>query len=156
LYRTGDRARWLPSGDLTLLGRLDQQVKIRGVRVAPEETETALREHPDVGEAVVAARQDSRGTLQPVADVVGRGTAAPRAADPRGWLTERVPPAHVPSAFVILDALPHTPTGKLDRRALPAPSSDGRDAAPELVAPRDALELTLCRLWEDTLDRRPL
>ncbi|HEX7243234.1 MAG TPA: amino acid adenylation domain-containing protein, partial [Longimicrobiaceae bacterium] len=119
LYRTGDRARWRPDGTLEFLGRMDAQAKLRGFRVEPGEVEAALAEHPGVRESAVVVREDALVAYVVPAD--GERTAS---AELRAWLRERLPDYLVPSAFAFLDALPLTPHGKLDRRALPAPETD--------------------------------
>jgi amino acid adenylation domain-containing protein len=148
LYRTGDLARYLAGGQLEFLGRVDQQVKIRGFRIETGEIESVLLRHPQVRECVVAAREDAPGVVRLVAYVVASGDV-PTAGALREHLKTKLPDYMVPSAFVSLERLPLTPNGKVDRKALPAP------AAPEpvgsYVAPRDELELRLCRIWEDAL-----
>ncbi|HEX7239753.1 MAG TPA: amino acid adenylation domain-containing protein, partial [Longimicrobiaceae bacterium] len=143
LYRTGDRVRRLRKGELEFLGRIDRQVKIRGVRIETGEVEAVLTRAPGVRQAVVAAREDGPGERRLVAYVVGEGTAGLRA-----FLRERLPEPMVPSAFVLLDALPLTPTGKTDVRALPAP---GAAEAEEHTAPRTPTEEVLAAIWEDVL-----
>ena len=152
LFRTGDRARWRPDGQLEFLGRVDHQVKVRGFRVEPGEVEAVLRRHPGVGDAVVAARADAAGRLRLAAYVVPRDAAAPDAAESRRWLRAALPEYMVPSAFVTLDALPLSPNGKIDRKALPEPAPGLLDPAAEYVAPRDPLEETLARVWADVLE----
>ncbi|HYH79465.1 MAG TPA: non-ribosomal peptide synthetase, partial [Longimicrobium sp.] len=141
MYRTGDRARWLADGNLEFLGRLDAQVKIRGNRVEPGEVEAALLRHPGVERCVVAAREDAPGEKRLVAWVVGAADA--RAL--RAHLRRSLPEYMVPAAFVALPALPVSPNGKLDRRALPAP--DGRAPERPHVAPRTPTEEVLAGLW---------
>ncbi|HVR96706.1 MAG TPA: amino acid adenylation domain-containing protein [Thermoanaerobaculia bacterium] len=155
LYRTGDLARHRPDGALEFLGRLDHQVKVRGVRIELEEVEAALRRHPAVREAVVAAVAGREEAGEPllVAYVVP-AAEAPEAAALRALAETRLPSSMVPSRFVFLESLPLTPSGKVDRRALPDPG-DGT-ARSDLVAPRDALELELARLWEEVLGLRPV
>ncbi|AUI58295.1 non-ribosomal peptide synthetase [Amycolatopsis sp. BJA-103] len=139
LYRTGDRARWTAEGQLEHLGRVDEQVKVRGFRIEPGEVEAVLRAQPDVSDAAVDARD---GKL--VAYVVGD-------ADPAGLRTalNRILPGHlVPSAFVGLDRLPLTRHGKLDRRALPDPE---QATATPYVAPRDERERLVTEIWSDVL-----
>jgi amino acid adenylation domain-containing protein len=152
LFRTGDRARWRPDGQLEYLGRVDYQVKIRGFRVEPGEIEAVLRRHPGVGEALVVAREDAAGLRRLAAYVVPRDSAEPEAAELRRWVQSALPEYMVPSAFVILEALPLTPTGKLDRRALPHPGPGQLESSSEYVAPRNPLEETLARIWAEVLE----
>ncbi|HKN98357.1 MAG TPA: amino acid adenylation domain-containing protein [Pseudonocardiaceae bacterium] len=141
MYRTGDRVRWTVDGALEYLGRLDEQVKIRGFRVEPGEIEAALLGLPGVAQAAVVARD---GRL--VAYVTG---TVPDPARLRDALAETLPDYLVPAAFVVLDRLPLTRHGKLDRRALPMP--DGRADGTEYVPPRTAAERRLAAIWADVL-----
>ncbi|HEX9935803.1 MAG TPA: amino acid adenylation domain-containing protein, partial [Longimicrobium sp.] len=140
LYRTGDRVRRREDGTLEFLGRIDQQVKVRGFRVEPGEIEEALKAHPAVGDAVVVARADGGADKRLVAYVVARNGVAPEPAALRGALQARLPDHMVPSAFVVLPAIPLTPNGKVDRRALPAPQvettahDEPRTPAEEMLA----------------------
>ncbi len=153
LYRTGDLACWRPDGTLEFLGRIDHQVKIRGFRIEPGEVEARLRQHPKVREAVVVAREDVPGHKRLAAYLVSN---APTAEEPgeseilRAFLKEALPDYMIPTAFVRLDRLPLTPNGKLDRKALPVPETGPR-LADQYVAPRNAAEDTLARLWADLL-----
>jgi amino acid adenylation domain-containing protein len=123
LYRTGDLARWRPDGTVEYLGRLDHQVKIRGVRIEPGEVEAALRRHPAVAAAAVLPWRQPGGEVRLAGYLVpAPGAAAPTAARLREFLRDELPDALVPARFVALPALPLTPSGKLDRRALPAPA----------------------------------
>src|SRR5262249_42954926 len=132
LYRSGDVARWRPDGTLEYLGRLDAQVKIRGMRVEPAEVEAVLATHPSVREvAVIATEGDGPNDTRLVAYVVPGHAAPPTTAALRQFVRRRLPSAFVPSAFVLLDALPVGPTGKLDRRALPTPAP-AAPAAPDV------------------------
>jgi acyl-coenzyme A synthetase/AMP-(fatty) acid ligase/acyl carrier protein len=147
LYRTGDLARWRADGAVEYLGRMDHQVKIRGFRVELGEIEAVLAAHPALRETAVLAREDAPGDVRLVAYAAPAG-AAPDAL--RAYLRERLPEHMVPAAFVLLDALPLSPNGKLDRRALPAPERGARGSAP-YVAPRSDAEATLAAIWSDVL-----
>ncbi|MFE9746688.1 non-ribosomal peptide synthase/polyketide synthase [Saccharothrix saharensis] len=139
MYRTGDRVRWV--GDrLEYLGRNDDQVKIRGFRVELGEVETALLRHPEVTQAAVVAREH-RGHQRLVAYTVGT------ADDLAGWLKQRLPDYLVPSAFVALEVLPVTPAGKVDRRALPAPTFTEAG----YVAPEPGVAAVLADIWAEVL-----
>ncbi|HET7233826.1 MAG TPA: amino acid adenylation domain-containing protein [Longimicrobium sp.] len=144
MYRTGDRARWLASGELEFLGRTDFQVKIRGFRIEPGEVEARLAEHLGVREAVVLARDDAPGDRRLVAYVVGEAAADVL----RAHLAERLPEYMVPAAFVRLERLPLTPNGKLDRGALPIPDAP---AAREYEAPVGKVEQALAEIWAELL-----
>jgi amino acid adenylation domain-containing protein len=148
LYKTGDAARFLPDGTIEFLGRIDQQIKIRGYRVEPGEIEAQLELHPGVREAVVVAREDSPGEKRLAAYVVADG-AEPEASELRRHLAERLPEYMIPSAFVLLGSLPRTPNGKINRRALPAPT-EGEDRV-LFVAPRTPVEEALCGIWVEVL-----
>ena len=147
IYRTGDLSRWLNSGELEFLGRADQQVKLRGYRVELGEVEATLRRHPGVQEAAAALRHDG-GTSRLVGYVVPH---AGTAFDPevlRTALGRELPDYMVPTAFVVLDAIPLAPSGKVDRDRLPIP---GRESATVHVAPRTPAEQALCGIWEAVL-----
>ncbi|MEH1166780.1 amino acid adenylation domain-containing protein [Micromonospora sp. CPCC 205539] len=152
LYRTGDLARWQvapggrPGGVLEFLGRIDHQVKLRGLRIELGEIESALRAQPGVTEAVVLVREDTPGDKRLTGYLVG---AAEHDAV-KVALKETLPEYMVPAAFVTLDALPLTPNGKLDRKALPAPVVT-RAASVALVEPRDDTERLLADIWSDVL-----
>ncbi len=148
LYRTGDLARWLADGSLEYLGRNDQQVKVRGFRIEPGEVEARLAEHPGVREAVVLAREGAGGGRQLVAWYVG---AAPlEVAELRAHLAARLPEHMVPAAYVHLESLPLTPSGKVDRRALPAPEGEAF-ARRGHEAPAGEVETAVAEVWADVL-----
>ncbi|TDV43147.1 non-ribosomal peptide synthetase/MFS transporter [Actinophytocola oryzae] len=146
LYRTGDLARWRTDGTIDFLGRIDHQVKLRGLRIEPGEIEAALREQDGVTEAAVIVREDNPGDKRLVAYVV----AAASTSDLKAALKDRLPEYMVPAAFVELTELPLNPNGKLDRKALPAPVVS-RDASTELVAPRTDTERLLATIWSEAL-----
>ncbi|RKH40016.1 amino acid adenylation domain-containing protein [Corallococcus sicarius] len=155
LYRTGDWARHLPDGTLEFLGRRDAQVKVRGFRIELGEVEAALAQHPEVRDCIVDARDDGAGQKRLVAWVVG---AWPKSLDLtalRGFLKDRLPEYMVPTRWVALEALPLTPSGKVNRKALPAPEG-GRDSTRAWVGPRTPLELQLVRIWEEVLGVHPV
>jgi amino acid adenylation domain-containing protein len=149
-YRTGDLARLLPDGTLDFLGRLDQQVKIRGLRIELEEIAIALREHPLVREAVVLAHQEGMHETQLVAYTVACGPQAPTAGELRRFLHARLPASLLPTFWLALDALPLNANGKIERRALPEPRT-ARAAESAYVAPRTPLEERLAQVWGETL-----
>jgi amino acid adenylation domain-containing protein len=141
-YRTGDLARHRADGELDFLGRIDHQVKVRGFRVEVGEVESVLREHPRVAEAAVVVRSEVL-----VAYVVGVEGEAPPAEALREQAVERLPGHMVPSAWVALAELPLTPSGKVDRRALPAPERGAEGS----VAPRTGVEQVMAALWSEVL-----
>ena len=148
LYRTGDLARRLPDGRVEFLGRIDHQVKVRGFRIELGDIEAALNGHPSIAQAVVVAREDTPGNKRLAAYLVASGEA-PSVIDLRAYLKEKLPEYMIPALFTFLEAMPLTPNGKVDRRALPAP--DKSAAAREYVAPRDEKETFFCELWQELL-----
>ncbi|MEV6173505.1 amino acid adenylation domain-containing protein [Streptomyces sp. NPDC051954] len=149
LYRTGDRARWTPEGTLEYLGRLDHQVKIRGQRVEPAEAEVALAGHPAVGDAVVLCRHHD-GEAYLAAYLVASGDLRSEPSELRAFLSERLPPAMIPSAYVWLDSLPTGANGKLDRAALPDPREQLAEA--RSTPPHDETERRIAEIWCEVLD----
>ncbi|HVE93039.1 MAG TPA: amino acid adenylation domain-containing protein, partial [Actinomycetota bacterium] len=149
LYRTGDLARYRADGAVEFLGRLDGQVKLRGFRVELGEIEAVLSEHPDVAQAVVVVRQDRPDDKRLAAYLVPHPGSSPAPTDLRKFLSAKLPSYMVPAAFVVMDALPLSPNGKVDRRALPAPEhvpdSDSH------VEPRNATERVLAGMWSEVL-----
>ncbi|NHZ80289.1 amino acid adenylation domain-containing protein, partial [Massilia sp. CCM 8695] len=147
MYRTGDLARWKPDGVIDYLGRIDHQVKIRGFRIELAEIEACLLSHPAVREALILVREDRPGDKRLVAYLTAQGDA-PAGDTLRRHIAAQLPDYMVPSAFVPLAAMPMSPNGKLDRKALPAPVH-GADS--EQAAPRNATESALARIWCEVL-----
>jgi amino acid adenylation domain-containing protein/non-ribosomal peptide synthase protein (TIGR01720 family) len=156
MYRTGDLARFLPDGRIDFLGRIDQQVKIRGYRIEPGEVEAVLNEHPSVKTCVVVARGEAGGDKRLVAYIVARGGEEPGHSELRHFLSARLLEHMIPSAFVLLDEMPLTPNGKINRRALPAPEALRPELEQRYVAPRNALEEALVDLWQEVLGLSPV
>ncbi|WP_284117640.1 non-ribosomal peptide synthase/polyketide synthase [Streptomyces fragilis] len=152
MYRTGDLARWTADGRIDHLGRVDDQVKVRGHRIEPGEIEAALLALPELTAAAVVAAADDRGHTRLAAYVVPAPSATAPAGPALREALRRVLPEHmVPSSFTVLDALPLTTSGKLDKRALPAPDfGAGRDGR-EHVAPRTDAERALAGIWAEVL-----
>ncbi len=151
LYKTGDRARYLPDGNIEFLGRLDAQVKIRGFRIELPEIETVLAQHPSVREAVVVACESGLADKRLVAYVVSNQEPAPSVKDLRTFLKTQLPDYMVPWAFVTLAALPLTPNGKVDRRALPLPQQTPAASGEAFVAPRTDIETRVAQIWGQVL-----
>ena len=158
VYRTGDRVRRLANGAIEFLGRADDQVKVRGFRVELGEIAQALRSHPGVETAEVVLRR-ANDDMQVVAYVVPKpaGYAVSHADRPtierlREWAAAQLPDYMVPSAFVLLEQMPLTPNGKVDRNALPMPDAGQAEAA-QVVAPRNEIEAQLCAIWREVLKK---
>jgi acyl carrier protein len=135
---------------LDILGRFDQQIKIRGVRVEPDEVTAILARHPSVESCIVAPCQDAHDENALAAYVViAEGTG--RSSELRTYLNSKLPPAMVPSFFVFMPALPLTPNGKVDRRALPEPDRSISKLQDEFIAPRNQTEQEVARIWSDVL-----
>ncbi len=169
LYRTGDLARWLPSGELEFLGRIDHQVKVRGFRIELGEIEAALLRHTRIAEAVVVAREDRPAEnaterlelekrlaayvvprREPVVATAQSAASLSLIEELRAWLVGQVPDYMVPSAFVVLEVLPRTPNGKLDRKALPVPTAAAVD---RWDPPRTPSQELLAGIWCEVLGR---
>jgi len=156
LYRTGDIARYLPDGNLEYVGRADHQVKIRGFRIELGEIEAAVVQHPLIREAVVIASEDQPGNKRLVAYCVPQNGHHLSLDSLRDHLQKELPDYMIPSEFVMLETLPLSANGKVDRRALASLNGNGSDRAATFIAPRDVLELQLVQIWEDILGRRPI
>jgi amino acid adenylation domain-containing protein len=151
LYKTGDLAYYLPDGNIEFLGRIDYQVKVRGFRIELGEIETVLRQSPTVRDVVVMAREDVPGIKRLVAYVVPRQEPHPSPRDLRDFLRKQLPDHMIPSAFVLLEALPLLPSGKVDRRALPTPDASYPGQVEEFVAPEGPVEEKLAEIWATAL-----
>ena len=151
LYRTGDMVRWRPDGTLEFMGRVDHQVKLRGFRIELGEIEAALARHAAVREAVVLIREDTPGDQRLVAYLIPQGEERPSTSALRAFLKPSLPEYMLPAAFVLLEALPLSPNGKVDRRALAAPADARPDLETHFVAPRSPLEQTLAQAWAGVL-----
>jgi len=151
MYRTGDRARIHQDGVIEFLGRLDHQVKVRGFRIELGEIESVLGQHQGVIESAVTVRDEGNADRRLVAYVVLATPDPPATAELRRYLRERLPDYMVPNAFVELDQLPLTPSGKVDRRALPAPDGAHPDLGSGFVAAVTQVERTIVDVWADVL-----
>jgi amino acid adenylation domain-containing protein len=151
LYKSGDLARYLPNGDIEYLGRIDHQVKVRGFRIELGEIENALAKHPDVQDVVVLVRETEARNKQLVAYVV-RHNKQTHTSDLRNYLRQRLPDYMVPSAFVVVEALPLTANGKVDHKALPAPDTVRPELEKVFVAPRTTEEKILAQIWAKVLN----
>jgi hypothetical protein len=148
VYRTGDKARLLEDGSIDLIGRMDRQVKVRGIRIELGEVESVLRGHPDVGDAVVVA--NSSGAAGPVLVAYVESTVGQDSL--KDFLEERLPAPMVPSTFVALDVLPRGATGKIDASALPDPVPDVSTGVPASTAQLEGpTEAALAQIWRDVL-----
>jgi amino acid adenylation domain-containing protein len=155
IYYTGDRGRVRMDGLLEILGRLDQQVKLRGVRIEPGEVTAALARHPAIDACVVIARQDNQPETYLAAYVVLASQKNATVTELRTFLEQRLLAAMVPRVFVFLDELPKNPNGKVNRRALPIPDLTDQ-SGDKFMAPRDELELQIAKIWEKVLSVRPI
>jgi acyl carrier protein len=151
LYKSGDLVRYLQDGSIEFLGRIDHQVKIRGFRIESGEIEMVLGQHPAVRKAVVIAREDVPGEKRLVAYVVASHESTPTFSELRSFLKEKLPDYMIPSAFVYPDALPITPHGKVDRRALPAPEQSRSELEAVYVAPQSEVERIIAEVWQQVL-----
>ena len=151
-YRTGDRARYLPDGNIEFLGRVDNQIKIRGHRVELEEVESALNQHPAVKESVVVLRErDLPGDKHLVGYFVPSQDSSPSVIDLRGFLRQKVPEYMMPAIFIAIDALPLSPNGKIDRSKLPPPGDSRPNLENAFVEPRAEIEELVAQVWREVL-----
>jgi len=156
IYKTGDRARYLPDGNIEYLGRLDQQVKIRGFRIELGEVEANVLEHPQVKAAVATVHEDPHGGKFLLAYIVPLDGQSLAAEDLCNFLRVRVPDYMIPSRFVFVDSIPLLSSGKVDRNALAVLKPAEPEQALAHTHARDSVESELVKLWEDLLGRRPV
>ncbi|MEO0800992.1 MAG: amino acid adenylation domain-containing protein [Cyanobacteria bacterium J06642_2] len=152
LYKTGDLARYLPDGCIEYLGRIDNQIKLRGYRIELGEIEAVLAQAPTLKAVIASVHTNADGDRRLVAYVIPTEPDAVSVSDLKQFLQERLPDYMVPSAFVIQETFPLTPSGKVDRRALPPPSSDRPELETSYTAPRTPTEELLASLWSEVLD----
>jgi len=163
LYKTGDRGRFLPDGNIEYLGRIDRMVKIRGFRVELGEVEAAINGHPDVRDCIVLARQSHAESsemlihgLRLVAYVVLQKSGSISTQALKSYLRTQIPNYALPSNIVVLESFPLSPTGKIDKSALPDPEQVVRELDDNYVAPHDLLETQMIHLWERLLQISPI
>lgn len=154
LYRTGDSARWLPDGNIEFLGRMDYQVKIRGVRIEPSEIEAAMLAHPHIDQVVVQAAHNHLNENELIAYLVCRSQQIPSVFEIRSFLEQRLPDVMVPTHYVYLDELPLNSNGKIDRKQLPLPDRSKLNL--EYTAPSTAPQRELTSIWTELLDVSPI
>ena len=154
LYKTGDLARYLPDGNIEFIGRIDQQVKIRGFRIEIGEIEALVSQYPDVKENVVIAQSDPAGDKRLVVYIVPKQESTQDTSlipQIRQFLKQKLPEYMIPAAFVLLDAFPLTPNGKIDRRALPVPDTVPSGISTAYVTPQTETEQLLAKIWQEVL-----
>jgi acyl carrier protein len=152
LYKTGDLARYLPDGNIEFLGRIDTQVKIRGIRIELGEVEAALNTHPQIQQAVVLVSEDTSGDKRLVAYIVGEV----RSDQLQEFLRQTLPAYMLPSAFIGIDSIPLTPNGKIDHKALNALKGSDILASLEYVAPQTPTQEKLVQIWSELLEREKI
>ncbi|BAY34381.1 amino acid adenylation domain-containing protein [Nostoc carneum NIES-2107] len=152
LYKTGDLARYLPNGNIEFIGRVDRQVKLRGFRIELGEIESIICQYPHVQQAVVVLQQQEKSHQRLVAYIVLKPQNTINTDDLRQFLTQKLPEYMIPSAFVILKALPLTANGKIDFQALPEPDSYNRDLATIYQPPQTELEQAIANIWQEMLN----
>src|SRR6185437_9895908 len=156
LYRTGDLGRWLPGGDLEHLGRKDFQIKIRGYRVEVGEIESALLQLDDVKQTVVSVIKNREDEAELIAYVVPSALPGPEPDELRMLLKQKLPDYMIPARFVTMERFPLNPTGKIDRQALPVPTSAPAKRNVKFVPPYETVEHQLVTIWEELLGVRPI
>ncbi len=152
LYKSGDKARYLPNGDIEYLGRIDHQVKVRGFRIELGEIEAVITQHPIIRETVVVVHEDSADSQRIVAYVVPQKEQTLTLSELRSFLESKLPNYMIPAAFVILEVLPLTPNGKIDRTALPAPDTARPQLETVYQSPQTEVEQTIADIWQEILN----
>ena len=150
LYKTGDKARYLPDGNIEYLGRIDNQVKIRGFRIELGEIESNINQHPEVKDIIVIARENQKQDKYLVAYIIPKDNQQIKVSKLREYLKEKLPDYMIPTAFVFLDSFPLTPNGKIDKKTLPEP--DLSDYREEYIVPTKDIEIKLANIWQVLLD----
>jgi amino acid adenylation domain-containing protein len=156
LYKTGDLVSYLPNGDIEFLGRIDSQVKIRGFRIELNEIQTILSQHAAISSACILAREDRPGDKRLAAYLILHQQETIGIEQLRSFLQQKLPEYMIPSAFIMLEAFPLTPNGKVDLRSLPIPDQASLEPEGTFVAPRDELELMLIEIWGKVLGFQPI
>jgi amino acid adenylation domain-containing protein len=151
LYYTGDLGRYRSDGCLEILGRIDDQIKIRGIRIEPQEISSILNQHPSVKESLVIAKERTEGDKCLIAYLIAENPK-PIGTELREFLTQKLPEYMIPSAFVFLDKFPLNPNGKIDKKALPEPDFNNQKEN-EIMAPRNETEIKLVEIWQQVLTR---
>lgn len=155
IYKTGDLARYLPDGQIEFLGRIDHQVKIRGIRLELGEIEAKIRQYPPVKDCVVTVYQDDIGQHL-VAYLISQAAMSINPQQLKAYLQTYLPMFMIPAQIMVLEAFPLTPNGKVDRKALPMPTQNQALSSEKEVIPRNNLELKLTQIWEQLLNRQPI
>lgn len=151
LYKTGDKARYLPDSNIEFLGRIDNQIKIRGFRVELGEIETLLNQHPAVKQSAVALKQDANNESKLIAYLVLKKDTTDKAIAFNDFLQQQLPKYAIPSAFIFLDKLPLTTNGKIDRHSLPTPDLISSEIKRNYIAPRTFPEQQMAEIWQEVL-----
>ena len=152
LYRTGDLARWLPNGQIEFRGRIDRQVKVRGFRIELGEIETVVSQHPAVRQVVVLVQEDSADSQQIVTYVVPQPEQTLTITELQEFLSLKLPNYMIPNALLLLEALPLTPSGKLNRKALPVTDQVRPELEVVYLPPQTEVEKTIAKIWREVLD----
>ncbi len=151
IYHTGDLAAWQPDGTIAFLGRIDNQIKIRGFRIEPDEIAATLEQHPAITQAIVIGRTDMSDQKELAAYIIHETTQPPTPKELRAYLANTLPDYMIPTAYIPLDTLPITPTGKIDRTALPCPQKPEPETRENLIPPQTPKQTILAEIWSTVL-----